>query len=322
MRFGAVSVQPGAFRLLLAATVVVSHLTRFDIGRLAVLLFFFLSGYWTIRIWREKFGEGSTLRFYAARYLRIAPLCLVVMLAASWVRGKPWGFENIAIFGLASSDRDPLGVAWSLDVELQFYLLFPLIAGFVGEAPWIILSGSIVSGAAVWIADDVLGVVTVLNYLPAFLLGVLTYSLKWKPSQRVAMISVGAFLLVTFCAAMTPFIDKTIPDPFDRDIFAFFWMLPLLPFVAWSLTKKSSKLDRHLGNISYPLYLVHYTVIDVVATGGLGTKVLAATVAIILAVGIYLLIDRPIDRWRVLITEVAAKRVGRPGITRSEAEKA
>ena len=38
-------------------------------------------------------------------------------------------------------------------------------------------------------------------------------------------------------------------------------MIPLLPYVARSLTVKSSKLDRHLGNLSYPLYLVHLPLI-------------------------------------------------------------
>src|SRR4051812_48778350 len=70
---------PGAFRLLLAALVVASHITHFDIGRIAVLLFFYLSGYWVTKVWVEKFGQRNTLRFYAARYLRIAPLYLLVM---------------------------------------------------------------------------------------------------------------------------------------------------------------------------------------------------------------------------------------------------
>ncbi|HEX5264198.1 MAG TPA: hypothetical protein VFW13_11760, partial [Phenylobacterium sp.] len=51
-------VAPGAFRLILAAAVAVSHVSRLDIGRLAVLLFFFLSGYWTARIWAEKFQSS------------------------------------------------------------------------------------------------------------------------------------------------------------------------------------------------------------------------------------------------------------------------
>jgi len=46
---------PGLFRFLLALAVVVSHLSKLDIGRMAVLLFFFLSGYWVSKIWITKF---------------------------------------------------------------------------------------------------------------------------------------------------------------------------------------------------------------------------------------------------------------------------
>ncbi len=50
-----VVLPPGQFRLLLAFAVVLSHISNFDVGRLAVMLFFALSGYWTARIWEEKF---------------------------------------------------------------------------------------------------------------------------------------------------------------------------------------------------------------------------------------------------------------------------
>src|SRR4051794_30382532 len=82
---------PGAFRLLLAGLVVASHITHFDIGRIAVLLFFYLSGYWVTKVWVEKFGQRHMLRFYAARYLRIAPLYLLVMVVAALALGSPTG---------------------------------------------------------------------------------------------------------------------------------------------------------------------------------------------------------------------------------------
>ena len=37
---------PGVIRLILAALVMFSHMSRFQVGRIGVLLFFFLSGYW------------------------------------------------------------------------------------------------------------------------------------------------------------------------------------------------------------------------------------------------------------------------------------
>src|SRR5687768_1766047 len=91
---------PGAFRLLLALMVVVSHLTRFDIGRLAVLLFFFLSGYWTAQIWAAKFAGRDWKAFYASRWLRIAPLYLIAMGVFAVVLGVTPRLENLTLLGV------------------------------------------------------------------------------------------------------------------------------------------------------------------------------------------------------------------------------
>ena len=45
---------PGLLRLTLALFVVVSHLTRYEIGRPAVFVFFMLSGYWVMKMYAEK----------------------------------------------------------------------------------------------------------------------------------------------------------------------------------------------------------------------------------------------------------------------------
>ena len=74
---------PGAFRLMLASAVVVSHASRFDVGRLAVLLFFYLSGYWVSRIYQSEFAGRRWLMFYVGRWLRITPLYFIAMLAAA-----------------------------------------------------------------------------------------------------------------------------------------------------------------------------------------------------------------------------------------------
>lgn len=304
-------VSPGLFRLMLALMVVVSHVSALDIGRPAVLLFFYLSGYWATKIWDQKFGLQGIGRFYAARYLRIIPLYLVVMLTTAWLRGFPVQAPNVILLGLASGDTlDPIGVSWSLDVELQFYLILPLLGWLltVAKTRWLIV-GVLGVAAVGYFIDQSFGILTVAKFMPIFALGAATCRHNWRPSQRMAFLSLGAFVVATGLTALTPFLLKGAghANPFDADIYNFLWMLPLLPYVAFSLTTKSSKLDRHLGNLSYPLYLVHAPTFALLAGG----KVMEIGVALLLAVGLYVLFDRPADRWRVRLTEgpVSARKL-------------
>jgi peptidoglycan/LPS O-acetylase OafA/YrhL len=309
-------VPPGAFRLILAAAVVVSHLSRLDIGRLAVLVFFYLSGYWTARIWDEKFAGRQTLWFYAARYLRIAPLYLLAVAAAALALGRALHPENLALLGVATTRRDPIAVAWSLDIELQFYLILPLVMGLALRlsARWMLAAAVVVSVIGFWLQAQ-FGVVTAAKYAPAFVLGVVTFTGRWRPDARTANLSLTAFLAISLFTAFTPFFDKRVPDPFDRDIYGLFWLLPLLPWVARSLTIRSSRLDRHLGNLSYPLYLVHWPVIALILPHvghGLPARLAAAGAAAALAVALYVLVGRPIDAWRVRVTEKGEGEGARP----------
>jgi len=298
--------SPGAFRLALAFAVVVSHVSAVEIGRLAVLLFFFLSGYWTSRIWREKFDGQRIGRYYLSRYWRVAPLFVIVSVAAALARHWALHPVNFTLLGVGSTHFDPTGVSWSLDVELQFYLLLPLLFGMLSRSPRLVLLAALVAAVAgLWLSATY-HIVTVATYLPAFLLGSLTYARAWKPSATQAHLSLLAFIAFTIATGFTPFLLKTRPNPFEGDIWGFFWMLPLLPYVAHSLTIRSSKLDRHLGNLSFPLYLVHYAVIAVVTGAfgrGLGVKAAAVALACALALTIYMALDRPIDRLRVRVTE-------------------
>lgn len=302
---------PGAFRLILAFAVVMSHVSRFDIGRLAVILFFFLSGYWTARIWREKFEGQRLWSFYLSRYWRVAPLFFIVTLGAAAIRSLPLHLVNFTLLGVGSSNFDPTGVSWSLDVELQFYFLLPLIYGLITAAPKRVLLATLILAVAGWWLDTRFGITTVAKYLPAFALGAVTLVTDWKPSARAAHVSLAMFVLFTGLTAATPFLTKLDVDPFDNDIWGFLWMLPLLPYVAHSLTLRSSRLDRHLGNLSFPLYLVHFTTVGVVLNwlgANLEAKALAVALSCLVALAIYWLLDRPIDRMRVAVTEPATPR--------------
>jgi peptidoglycan/LPS O-acetylase OafA/YrhL len=289
---------PGAFRLVLAVVVMLSHVSRYDLGRLAVMLFFFLSGYWVSRNYLGEFGGRRSLAFYASRWLRIAPLYFLVLVPAILYTGQTIGPETILLLGVDTMGHDPLGVSWSLDIELQFYLLLPALL-MLSRGVLLPLT-ALLTGVG-WFLHFRWGVNTAFMYLPAFTLGLLANEARWAPGPKLALASAAAFGLFTLAAAAIPythpFIDKTIPDPFDHDIFAMIWMLPLLPYVAQSLTSKSSAFDRDVGNWSYPLYLAHSLVISMFETHHLSKWAGVAT-ACVVALALFYGFDQFVERGR------------------------
>ena len=113
-------------------------------GGMGVFLFFALSGYLLYRPFaRRDFAGGSPVRLrrYAAnRAVRILPLYYVVLVVTVVVfdHGGTWStwwrstlfLENFFPSTLGHID----GVMWSLVVELQFYVLLPLLAAGLRRA--------------------------------------------------------------------------------------------------------------------------------------------------------------------------------------------
>jgi peptidoglycan/LPS O-acetylase OafA/YrhL len=113
-----------------------SYLGFADGGWLGVDVFFVLSGFLiTALLLRERDGRGSVRlnAFYARRMLRLLPalavLLVVVGAASAQARaGIPWVVGYVSNWGRIAGGRyGPLDHLWSLSVEEQFYLVWPLV---------------------------------------------------------------------------------------------------------------------------------------------------------------------------------------------------
>lgn len=103
-------------------------------GNLGVDVFFVISGYLIARpLLSELYGhDGVRLgRFYFRRLMRIFPAYLVTL----WIGTRFWGSDShgenawanlLLINNFLTFDQQALGWTWSLAVEEQFYVLFPL----------------------------------------------------------------------------------------------------------------------------------------------------------------------------------------------------
>lgn len=299
--------------------VVVEHVSRFEIGKVAVMAFFILSGYWVTRVFEERYARGPSgvQVFYMSRFLRIWPLyavVFVIVLTATLALSlpvRPDIWVALPIFGVATHGIDIIGVSWSLDIELQFYLFLPVIVLALRRARDGAWRHVLVGMALAWAVGLILGgryeVETALLYLPLFLAGAVIYLFNLAATRRLAGLSAGAFVLAGFAAAAIPTLHPYViygsGSQFADKTFALFWGLFLLPFIAFNIRQPSSRMDRHLGNLSYVVYLVHFPLTRV-AGDLLGRdmhdyeKLVYFAAAMALSLLLYILFDAPFETWR------------------------
>jgi len=128
-----------------------------SMGWAGVDIFFVLSGFLiTSILLRTKRGEGYFKNFYARRILRIFPLYYItitlVFIAAPLINSAlksevlanmPWYYLYASNWGFAFSRlSDPFGIGltWSLAIEEQFYLVWPLVVYYLNSKKLAFLS--------------------------------------------------------------------------------------------------------------------------------------------------------------------------------------
>jgi peptidoglycan/LPS O-acetylase OafA/YrhL len=125
-------------------------------GAFGVTMFFFLSGWLITRLLLAEYDKTAKIdfaRFYLRRALRLLPAALAYIFCAGGVfvvlGGRiSWGGFTAALFyganyydliaGYHSSImpvRHPYNILWSLAIEEQFYLLWPILIATFGRKP-------------------------------------------------------------------------------------------------------------------------------------------------------------------------------------------
>ena len=204
----------------------------------------------------------------------------------------------------------PMPQAWSVALELVFYALAPFLIRLstrklvaVAVAAFVI---RFIAGIMGYSVDP-----WTYRFFPfeltLFLMGMISYRLSGFLKGIVTTPRLLGALLIALCFAAQPLVvwarshgvDDIIPRFFIYIVAVF--TLPALFFVT-----KKNKLDNFLAEFSYPIYLVHFSVIHLVDAVLQKQLMFNQSLRVVLVVFLtlamsYLLIvavERPVDRFR------------------------
>jgi peptidoglycan/LPS O-acetylase OafA/YrhL len=284
VRFGprrvAWPVQPGAFRLFLAMLVFVHHFSSLGFGPYAVYVFFVLSGFWVQTMWTQRYAKTRDpyLTYMVSRVWRLAPvmalvsLIAVVLLPAAGVpREQVFSanplhllFSSVALLGYSWLSYGPVGSAWSLDVEMQFYIVAPLLASLVAST-WgrrgLLLAAALCSIVFALVVETPI----LPKYILFFVVGMAAARTRWQPSGRSATLSAIVFGVLVIGLALTPWRDILIggANPSARHLqwnplYNVVLGVSSIPFAIYTTRQPSDAPDRMMADLSYIIYLLHW----------------------------------------------------------------
>jgi len=332
----------GSFRLGLALVVVLFHLGLLDgtpvpgLGLAAVQVFFVISGFYMAMVLTTTYREQPVRVFYASRLLRLLPVFLVTAAIALWLQADALAalagilpaqsiaamvVTNVTMLGtdLAVAFCLPttyagcvpppalpiVPPAWSIGPEVAFYLAAPFLVRSLRGAAVVTVAGAVylhLTGSIVYPVSGLPFVATTgaeqLRYaffgasIVYFGLGAAGFHLaRGRTPVRV----LPALLIV---ALVLP-IPTIVPGPVA---------LALAVFVPWLFGRTQRwRADRFVGELSYPVYLVHAPVFLVMVpwaaertglSGVLPMEVWVVTAVLAAALALHVAIQVPVDRFR------------------------
>jgi peptidoglycan/LPS O-acetylase OafA/YrhL len=269
-----------------------AYLTWSMYGRLSVVFFLALSGFsLALSPAADGWRLGGVGRFLRRRAWRILPaywaalavsLAVAVLVVPATHKGAPT-HRSVAVFGLLLQDfvkaRTPNGALWSVAVEAELYLLFPLFLLIRRRV------GALVLLAVVTVPMLIVGVLSphstppegatglTSHLVPVFVAGMVaagavTASARFRavPWHWAALIACAPVILVIHAKGSY----WTGHHYFWIDLAITPGLVMLIVAVATgrapALTRLlSSRPLRRLGTISYSLYLIHLPILTVLA---------------------------------------------------------
>ena len=280
--------QLDGIRTVAIAAVFIHHTLHVKLLWMGVDLFFILSGFLItgILIDHKKQSLGQYFRyFYERRARRILPPYLLLLLVVSVLFGMAWArhwyfyfFLMNFVFAFHIPHPQSFEILWSLAVEEQFYLLWPLAVYFLSEQAlaWVAAAIVLIAPLLRWFCTPLFAYHWPIYALTPFRMDLLAtgalISILWRHRQDAIKrfghygLIFSAFALLTLLAlSRKPGFRTTSNTQLPNVCIYELTLIACTGALLWALSGRMTGLltlspIRYVGRISYTIYLIHLTV--------------------------------------------------------------
>ncbi|WP_210531393.1 acyltransferase family protein [Pantoea ananatis] len=319
------------------------HTTKFltaiiQSGHIGVSLFLVLTGFLFVQI-LDRYKQGIIYhKFIYNRLLRIFPLLTVVFftflaVGKEYYTDHPLPILNLLFLQLNFGDElsgfgqsvFPVGAWWTVAVEFQFYLVFPLIYGiFMRKGPgyligllatfiMINLGIFLFKGDCYWLMYH-----SIIGRMSQFLIGMLAACIALKKTEVVKKYALLLFALslslmfsLSYYYQDNEFFKNILTFPSEAIVFSM--MILGYQYLNVTLPQIADKLFSRLGEMSFSIYLLHALILEILIknigflsiTGHFAIDVIIYSLTILLPVVLvvssmtYSFIEKPFMEMRV-----------------------
>lgn len=293
-------------------------------GKIGVWLFMIFSGFWffyPLCQKKQSLNGQNLMSYYVRKIIRIMIPYLAVLLISMGLGFIPDGKELLRHLLLV----DGYGHFWYMPVIMKFFLIAPLfwlLQQIIKDRKWLfaVIAGiGIVLSVAFPFTTYTENSVQLRWYVPVFLMGMLL-AMIWDfwSSRKQNSLGADAFVLVlaVIMISLTPWFRQKLwgiaPSAYLQNKYLLMgglWCLIILGIVKgriWIKWLDKSRILQWIGEISFPLYLIHYPILmrlNATETGWAKKVIIVLITSVSLAAILHLGVEKPCIAWSKKLLE-------------------